>query len=260
MEFLGDLANAMGPYMGSVFLILAVFARMSIFLLLVPTFGERTISTRSRLVAALMLTWLLLPTVLIGTRPDMSSLSLVMVVFLKESIFGAFLGLSLRLMIFILQIAGNIISQMMSISQPLGEGIATEPNPTLSSAFMLAGVTLLVTLDFHIEAFRLIRQSYDVFPLGAAPDVDAFAYQLTMTVTKLFKITLSLAFPFLLLNFIYNLLLGFVNRAMPQLLVSFVGMPAMIGIGMILLAISFGTILLLWVGHTEDQALSLFGL
>ena len=80
-----------------------------------------------------------------------------------------------------------------------------------------------------------------------------------MTATKLFKITLSLAFPFLLLNFIYNLLLGFVNRAMPQLLVSFVGMPAMIGIGMILLAISFGTILLLWVGHTEDQALSLFG-
>ena len=259
MEFLGDLSDFMMPYMGSVFLIMAVFSRMSVFLFLVPTFGERTVSTRTRLVVAFMLTWLLLPTVLVGERPDMSTLGLVVKVFATESVFGAFLGLSLRLMVFVLQITGNIISQMMSISQPLGEGIATEPNPTLSSAFMLAGVTLLVTLDFHIEVFGVLNQSYSVFPVGSSPDLDAFAYDLTKTVTGLFKITLSLAFPFILLNFIYNLLLGFVNRAMPQLLVSFVGMPAMIWIGMILLAISFGTILLLWVNSVEDQTINLLG-
>ncbi len=259
MGFLNDLAIIMSPYMGSVFAIMAIFTRMSVFLFLVPTLGERTLSSRTRLIVALMLTWLLLPSVLINGGPDMSTMSLAVAVILKEAVFGAFMGLFLRLMIFILQIVGNIVSQSMSISQPLGEGIATEPNPTLSSAFMLAGVTLLVTLDFHIEAFGLLRESYSVFPLGSTPNFDSFAYDLTHKVVTVFKISLSLSFPFVLLNFIYNLLLGFVNRAMPQLLVSFVGMPAMIGIGMILLALSIATIMTLWVSHFETHTFGIFG-
>jgi flagellar biosynthetic protein FliR len=259
MEFLDSLALVVGPYMGSVFAILAVFTRMSAFLIIVPTFGERTLSTRSRLLAAFMLTWLMLPGVLASPLPEMSTLGGATLVFAKEATFGAFLGLMLRLFIFILQVVGNIVSQSMSISQPLGEGIATEPNTTLSTAFMLAGVTLLVTLDFHIEAFRILQDSYKVFPLGSSPDLDGFAYSLTHKAVDVFRISLSLAFPFVLLNFIYNLLLGFVNRAMPQLLVSFVGMPAMIGIGMVLLSLSIGAIMTLWLGHMRDHSTSLLG-
>lgn len=259
MDFLNSLTAVIGPYTGSVFAILAIFTRMSTFIFIVPTLGERTLSTRSRLVAALMLTWLMLPGVLAGPLPQMTTLGAAMAVFGKEAIFGAFLGLSLRLAIFILQIVGNIVSQSMSISQPLGEGIATEPNTTLSTAFMLAGVTLLVTLDFHIEAFGILQQSYNVFPLGTSPNFDQFAYDLTQKVVGVFRISLSLAFPFVLLNFIYNLLLGFVNRAMPQLLVSFVGMPAMIGIGLILLSLSIGAILTLWLGHMRDYSNAIFG-
>lgn len=259
MEFLEGLSVVMAPYMGSVFAIMAIFTRMSVFLFLVPTLGERTLSSRTRLVAAMMLTWLLLPSVLINGGPDMSTMSLAVSVIAKEGVYGAFMGLFLRLMVFILQIVGNIVSQSMSISQPLGEGIATEPNPTLSSAFMLAGVTLLVTWDFHIEAVGLFIDSYDAFPLGSTPDFDNFAYDLTHKVVTVFKISLSLSFPFVLLNFIYNLLLGFVNRAMPQLLVSFVGMPAMIGIGMILLALSISMIMTLWLSHFQSHAAGIFG-
>jgi flagellar biosynthetic protein FliR len=259
MEFLESLSAVMGPYMGSVFAILAIFTRMSAFVILVPTLGERTLSARSRLLVSFMLTWLMLPVILAMPLPDMSTLGGVVLVFAKEATFGAFLGLMLRLFIFILQIVGNIVSQSMSISQPLGEGIATEPNPTLSTAFMLAGVTLLVTLDFHIDAFGILQDSYKVFPLGSSPDLDGFAYSLTNKAVDVFRISLSLAFPFVLLNFIYNLLLGFVNRAMPQLLVSFVGMPAMIGIGMVLLSLSIATIMTLWLGHMRESTSSLLG-
>jgi len=55
MEFLDDLAQIMMPFMGSVFAILAIFTRMSVFLFLVPTLGERTVSSRLRLVVALMI-------------------------------------------------------------------------------------------------------------------------------------------------------------------------------------------------------------
>lgn len=259
MEFLDDLAQVMMPFMGSIFAVVAIFTRMSTFLFLVPTLGERTVSTRLRLVVALMLAFLIIPNVLATGAPPMPTLGSAVAIFAKEAVFGAFLGLSLRLTIFILQVLGNIVSQMMSISQPLGEGISTEPNTTLSTAFMLAGVTLLVTLDFHVEAVGILQRSYDVFPLGMRPDFDQLAYSLTDTAVQVFKISLSLSFPFLLLNFIYNLLLGFVNRAMPQLLVSFVGMPAMIGIGMILLSLSIGIMMTLWVGHMQAHSNSFLG-
>ena len=259
MEFLDDLAQVMMPYMGSVFAIVAIFTRMSVFLFLVPTLGERTVNSRIRLIVALMLAFLIIPNVLSAGAPPMPTLGSAVAIFAKEAVFGAFLGFSLRLTIFILQVLGNIVSQMMSISQPLGEGISTEPNTTLSTTFMLAGITLLVTLDFHIEAVGILQRSYDVFPLGMKPDFDGLAYSLTDTAVQVFKISLSLSFPFLLLNFIYNLLLGFVNRAMPQLLVSFVGMPAMIGIGMILLSLSIGIMMTLWLGHMQNHTTSLLG-
>lgn len=256
MEFLDGMTQILTPYMGSMFVIMGVFSRMSVFMFMVPVFGDRVISPRIRLGIAVMLTFLMLPSVL-GSAVPVTQLKGALQLIATEAIFGLFLGLILRLMIFGLQIVGNIVSQSMSISQPLGEGIATEPNPTLSTFFMLAGVTLLVTMDFHIEAFSVIVRSYSVFPLGTLPDLNNFAHDLTMQATQMFRWSLSLAFPFVVLNFIYNLLLGFVNRAMPQLLVSFVGMPAIIGIGIGLMAVSVGTIMIVWIDLVLNQNASL---
>ncbi len=255
MEFLDGFTAIIAPYMDSLFAIMAIFTRMSVFIFLVPTIGERTITPRVRLGLALMLTWLMLPVVMTQPIP-ITQLSDATVLIAKEAVFGFFFGFALRLIVIGLQVVGNIISQAMSISQPLGEGIATEPNTTLSNFFMLAGVTLLITMNFHIEAFSILIRSYDVFPLGAAPDFNNFAYELTDKALNLFRWSLSLAFPFILLNFIYNLLLGFVNRAMPQLLVSFVGMPAILGVGLLLLAFSVVTILTLWTGIAQTESVS----
>jgi len=41
-------------------------------------------------------------------------------------------------MVFGLQIVGNIVAQSLSLSQVLGEGIATEPNTTISTILMLS--------------------------------------------------------------------------------------------------------------------------
>jgi flagellar biosynthesis protein FliR len=42
------------------------------------------------------------------------------------------------------------------------------------------------------------------------------------------------------------------------LLVSFVGMPAIIGLGLVALAISAGGILILWVSHFQDFSRGMF--
>lgn len=257
--FLETLTPITGLLLGQVFPVMAIFVRLSVFLFLVPTIGETTISVRIRLGLALALTLLLAPGLLPTFSEDMSSLSSLVELMAKESMFGLFLGLGFRLMIFILQIGGNMISQALSISQPLGQGISTEPNTTLSSMLMLVGTTLLITMDFHIVAVGIFYDSYSVWPLGSRPDLEPLAFTLTQQALSIFRISISLAFPFLLLNFIYNLLLGFVNRAMPQLLVSFVGMPAIIGLGLVVLTASAGRILILWVGEFETFSRGILG-
>jgi flagellar biosynthetic protein FliR len=260
MDVLLDILSPFtGILLSQIFPVMAIFVRLSVFLFLVPTIGETTISVRIRLGLALMLTLLLVPGLVSTFAGDTSSLSSLLTLMAKESMFGLFMGLGFRLMIFILQIGGNMISQALSISQPLGQGISTEPNTTLSSMFMLVGTTLLITLDFHIVAVGIFYESYAVWPLGTGPDLETLAFTLSQQALSIFRISLSLAFPFLLLNFIYNLLLGFVNRAMPQLLVSFVGMPAIIGLGLVVLAASAGGILILWVSHFQDFSRGLLG-
>lgn len=259
MEFLTGLIAFSAPYLTAIFPVMAIFARMSLFLFLIPGIGELAVSTRIRLVVAFLLTWLIVPLVLPAI--DYSGMSLTSGALLigKEAAYGAFLGFALRLTIFVLQVLGNIASQALSISQPLGQGITMEPNTTISTLLMMVGVTLLMTLDFHVEAFGVLYRSYEVMPLGSTPDFDRMAFLLTDKAMGIFEISVTLAFPFILLNFVYNLLLGFVNRAMPQLLVSFVGMPAITGVGMVLLAIAAGTLLLAWMKYFFAYSNALMG-
>ena len=59
-----------------------------------------------------------------------------------------------------------------------------------------------------------------------------------------FSLALSLAAPFAAASFVYNLALGAINRAMPQLMVAFVGAPA----------ITAGALLILWAAAPEILA------
>lgn len=247
MDFLTQYSDIILENFGLVVPVMAVFTRMSVFIYLLPGVGETVIPQRVRLGVALLLTLmmtpLLAPTINI---PEMSVTNGVALI-AKEGFYGFILGFSFRLLVFCLQILGNIMSQALSISQVLGEGIATEPNTTVSTLLMMVGVTLLVTLDLHVEAVGVFYRSYEIFPLGTVPNMDNVAFWMTNKSMDVFAFGVTLALPFIILNFVYNLMLGFLNRAMPQLMVSFVGMPAITGAGLFLLSVSSGTILMYWL-------------
>ena len=247
MDFLTLYADVILENFGLVMPVMAIFARLSVFMYLLPGIGETVIPQRIRLVVALMLAWLLLPLL----TPDIAfanmSIAEGALLMGKEALYGFVLGFIFRLMIFALQILGNIMSPALSISQVLGEGIATEPNTTISTILMMAGATLLVTMDLHVEAVGIFYQSYEMFPLGTSPNFDNLAFWVTHKSMEVFAFGVTLALPFIILNFVYNLMLGFLNRAMPQLMVSFVGMPAITGAGLFLLVIATGSILTFWV-------------
>ena len=125
--------------------------------------------------------------------------------------------------------------------------MTSEPNTSVSTILIMTGITLLVTMDFHIRAFGMLVETFETFPLGSAPDTGKAAYYVAKKSMSVFSFAVALALPFLLLSFVYNLMLGFLNKAMPQLMVSFVGMPFITGAGIVLLALSTSGLLLVWL-------------
>ena len=256
MDFLSALLI---PHTGTIFTAMAIFIRMSVFVVLLPGLGETSISMRIRLITALAMTWLVIPVVLVENRLEVMAIADIAVLFAGELIYGFVLGFALRVMVFVLQITGTIVAQAMSLSQVLGASLTEEPNTTVSNLLILAGVTLAVTLNLHVEAIRLLIQSYDIFPFGSVPDLERIAHWATEKAIWGFAFALSLSLPFVVLNFIYNVMLGMISRAMPQLMVSFVGMPAITGAGLLLLALSVGTILMVWIANFETVFLDFQG-
>ncbi|MDB2438705.1 flagellar biosynthetic protein FliR [Hellea sp.] len=260
MDFLTSFSDVIIDNITLLVPVIAIFTRLSVFIYLLPGLGETVIPQRIRLGAAFLITWILVP-ILVPTiaLPELT-LPTGTLLIAKEGFHGFALGFAFRMMIFVLHMLGNIVSQALSISQVLGEGIATEPNTTISTLLMMSGVTLLVTMDLHVEAIGVFYRSYDIFPLGSAPNMDNIAYWMTQKAMGAIGFAVTLALPFIILNFVYNLMLGFLNRAMPQLMVSFVGMPAITGAGLFLLVIASGSILVFWAQAYHGSLDGFYGL
>ena len=70
-------------------------------------------------------------------------------------------------------------------------------------------------------------------------------------VAQAFSLSFTLAAPFVILSVLYNFALGAINRAMPQLMVAFVGAPLITAGGLALLLIASQHMLTVWISAMD---------
>jgi flagellar biosynthetic protein FliR len=104
-----------------------------------------------------------------------------------------------------------------------------------------------------MRAATFLIASYDLLPFATVPDARQMSQWGLRQISQGFSLAFLLAAPFVIASVIYNLTLGVINRAMPQLMVAFVGAPVITFGGLFLLFISARAILTVWV-----DALNLF--
>ncbi|MCW1919179.1 flagellar biosynthetic protein FliR [Rhodobacter sp. KR11] len=219
-----------------------IFLRVSAAVYLMPAFGEQSVPQRVKLVIALSFTAVIFPAV----SPLMADLTSLPIAAAEEVIAGLCLGIGMRFFIFALQIAAAIAAQSTSLSQMFG-GASPEPQPAFGNLLTLAALALAVTTGLHVRAASLLILSYQAFPAGRFPliaDITDWGLQNAVHATVL---AFSLAAPFVIASVIYNLALGVINKAMPQMPVSLVGAPAMTAGALILMAVVSPIILGIWL-------------
>jgi flagellar biosynthetic protein FliR len=222
---------------------LGVFLRVGACFFVLPGLGEQMIPARIRLGAALAMAVLLTP--MLGDEVRVSGLMPSWQVFLSEAVIGLCLGLALRFLVHALQTAGTIAAQATSLSQIMG-GASPDPLPAMGAILSLAGIALVVLSGLHVHMASAFVRSYDLLPFGRWPDPPDLAEWGISRVSASFALAFSLSAPFLIASLLYNVALGVINKAMPQLMVAFVGAPAITWGGLGLLMLATPAILATW--------------
>ena len=223
-----------------------VFARIGAFFAILPAFGERVVPARVRLFAALAMTLIVAPAVAarvpaIPGEPVAASLFIG-----AETLIGLTLAIGL-----VLQMAGTMAAQSTSLAQAFG-GTMADPQPAFSQVLVMAGLAAIVATGLPQTMAALLVLSYDIFPAGAWPNPSALAEWGTGRVAHAFALAFTLAAPFVIGSGLYNLALGAINKAMPQLLVAFVGAPALALGGLLLMLIAAPLMVSVWLSIFND--------
>ncbi len=219
-----------------------VFLRIGAVMALLPAFGERSVPVRVRLALTVVLTLLVLP----SQVPDATPVASPIAHAAAEVIIGLVLGMALRLAVLALQIAGTIAANVTSLSQVLGT-VSVDPLPAMAHLLFLAGLAAATAAGLHVKVVEMLLLSYALFPPGQFPDGGNLVQWGVSQVAGAFTLAFKLAAPFVAISLIYNAALGAINRAMPQLMVAFVGAPAITFGALLLLALLAPDLLHLWL-------------
>ncbi len=225
---------------------------------LFPGFGERSVPVRIKLVIALAMTVVVAPAAhpfLVDVLRDPPPLAALV---LGETLIGVLIGIGIRLFLMALQTAGSIAAQSTSLAHILGSAGVT-PMPAIGHLLVVGAIALAMILDLHVRLAEMIVHTYAIFPVGQVPDTGLITDWGISRISHAFAFAFTLAAPFVIVSVLYNLTLGVINRAMPQMMVVFIGAPVITLGGMVFLLLLAPSMLALWVDALHRFILHPFG-
>lgn len=237
IDLLGpDLSDWVGQF-------ILTLSRLSFVIILIPGIGERVIPVQVRLLVLLGLSAAISGTGITAYEiPD--QFTAFGLVIMTELLLSLFLGIGLRVIIWVLSIAGAVIAQAIGLSQFLGVALEDEAQTATANLLTMAGAALLFSMDFHVQVIASWIGLYETVPIGTVSWTgQAYLFD---SIYQAFAFGILISWPFVAMNLLYNICLGFINKAMPQMMVAFVGAPFLVGAGLFLLAVSIGALLMVW--------------
>jgi flagellar biosynthetic protein FliR len=239
------------PALAAAFLL--IFARIGTMIMLLPGFGEMGVPVRVRLSIALLLTAMFLPLYRNAYAIDLRATGPVLLMLAQELLIGAVLGMTARLTISALNVAGAVIAQQM------GLGFVTAVDPTqgqqgllIGNFLTILGMTLLFATDSHHLVIAALNESYRIFSPGEVMPSGDVAALATRAFATAFKIGMQLSAPFLVFGLVFNIGLGVLARLMPAMQVYFVGVPLSIMIGFLIFALVLSAMMGTYLNYFTD--------
>ena len=214
--------------------------RVSAFLLASPFFSLRAVSVRMRVLLAALLTLMVYPLVDWPIIDPYSAAGLREI--FNQVLISTVMGMILQIVNGALVVGGQAVSGAMG----LGMANMVDPNmgnvPVISQFFIICSTLIFMGMGGHVLVISLILESFRSLPIGQMLAPDMLMAVLLQWSTMMFLGALLLALPIMVSLLFVNIGVGVITRAAPALNIFAVGFPAMILVGMVLLATSMTSI------------------
>ncbi|MFW6156858.1 MAG: flagellar biosynthetic protein FliR, partial [Armatimonadota bacterium] len=162
-----------------------------------------------------------------------------------ELIFGLALGFVTSAVLEALRFGGEILDLQIGLrAGQLFDPASGRHSGILSTGYYMLALVFFVTLNGHHWLLRGVTQSYSIVPVGAmsaGANLSSLASELGTTVLVL---GLRVAGPVMVALLLADLAFGLVARAVPQINVFLVGIPAKIALAFAVLAVGVPMLLM----------------
>ena len=213
-----------------------------------PFLGDRSIPGAVKAGLLVVLTGLLLPVVPPQSVP-LDVAGWVRIV-LSETMVGVLIGLSMQVVFEAMQLAGQITGVQLGLSLATLFDPLSEANSGVMTVFFNL-LTVLTYLQFNVHHWvvRALARSFDYLPVGSMVPSQLLISEAVHVVGALFVLGVQIAAPVLLVTMLIDLVIGFLNKASPQLPALLLGVPvkSLTGYALLIGVINF------WPGILERR-------
>ena len=202
-----------------------------------PVIGNRQVPARVKVGFAMLITFLIAPTLDIPPGIEASS-GPGLFILLQQILVGLAMGFAMRLVFTAIEMAGDIMGLQMGLGFASFYDPINSSNTQVIAQFLgiLAALAFL-SMNGHLYMLATLAESFHAFPISTQVPSASAMRTLALWGGSIFAHALQLSLPLIAALLITNLALGILTRSAPQLNIFAIGFP-------ITLVVGFATLML----------------
>ncbi len=218
-----------------------------------PVFSGSQAPVRMRAGLAFILAIVIFPVVKSHiSQESLAPFSLGLLV-VQETMFGIMLGFIARLIMIAIQFGGTVAGYKMGFAAAnILDPQSHQQVPLMGRFLQVIALLVFLSIDGHHIFLKALVRSYQILPPGTL-DFSGQAIPYLMELTgDMFSLGLQLTAPLLIMLILSHFVLGIMSRLIPQLNVLMLSFPINIGLGFIVLGLSFNMMVTLLGREFQD--------
>lgn len=222
--------------------LLLMTARVSAAFVAMPFFGGRQVPVLLRLALGALVSAALLPaSAALATSPTDGPAYAALLV--REVVLGLAIGFVVNLAAQAVQFAAGLVDVQVGFSfASTVDPMLGDQSALLERFYTSLAVLVFLASDAHHLFLQALSRLFDVVPVGTFGITGTTAERMVQLTGALFAAVLGLALPVVGPLLVVDLAIAVMARAMPQLNVLAVNLPAKILVGMLILGLAMGVV------------------
>ncbi len=221
-----------------------------------PILGSPIIPRRVKIALILTLSFLIFSQISVSQKIFLFSHPITYLLYLLSELgLGFAIGYAIRLVFVGIELSGQLIGFQMGLdfAQSVDPEFTTQTSIISQFKYILA-MMIFISVNAHYFCLKAMLDSFYLIPLGEFSLSASFVKELANMVGDVFIISLKAGAPVILTLFLVQIVMGVINRLIPQINIFMISFPLKIIVGLLVIGFSIPYFLY----FVENLSLSLY--